>query len=97
MRSGYCEVEMHKHCEAKGLIECACRCHHFQPIVKPDVHGALFGISRREDGQAVLMVEDDEFYHPIGSFSLAWLKDLARVAAEAAAKFGDHESTASSR
>ncbi len=88
MRSGFCEVEMHKHCEAKDILTCACRCHDFEPVKRPDVHGGLFGISIREDGQAILMVEDDENYFPVDSFNKSWLWDLARVAEEAARKFG---------
>ena len=88
MRSGYCEVEMHKDCKATARLHCSCRCHDFEPITLPDVHGALFAFSKREDGQVVLMVEDDGFFHPETSFDPAWLMDLSRVAAEAARKFG---------
>ena len=87
MRGGMCDIDQHKLCEAKGYIECACHCHDFEPIVCPDVHGALFGFSLREDGQIVLLSEDDGLWHPVDSFDPAWLDDLSRVACEAAAKF----------
>ena len=95
MRSGMCDVEIHRECHPSGPLYCSCRCHfeNQEPIRLPDVHGGLFAFSKREDGQVVLMVEDDGFYHPVDSFDPAWLMDLSKTAAEAARKFGKDEST----
>jgi len=87
MRSGICEVEMHKECKAQSALECTCRCHDHEPITLPDVHRSQFGFSLREDGQIILLSEDDTYWHPVCSFHPAWLKDLSAAADDAAKRF----------
>lgn len=88
-RGGYCDVEMHSDCKATNILDCGCRCHRtkFEPITCPQTHGVLFGFTMREDGQVVLMVEDDGFWHPEFSFDPLWLHDLNMAAGMAATHF----------
>jgi len=74
-------------CEATRLLDCACHCHDFEGITSVDVHRDLFGFTLREDGQVVMLVEDDGFWHPVDTFSPAWLPDLSKAAADAARRW----------
>lgn len=90
MRGGYCDVEMHKECKATDLTYCACRCHDFEPITLPDVNRSQFGFIFREDGQVVMLSEDDGFWHPVDSFDPAWLSDLSAAAKDGAARYREY-------
>jgi len=100
MRSGMCEIGMHKECKPASALYCDCRCHNNEGSAgTPDVRGELFGFTKRGDGQVVLLVEDDESWFPIDVFSPFWLMDLGRTALKAAQVIGkicqncDHEDT----
>jgi len=82
-RSSLCEINHHAECEATRLLDCACHCHSFEGITSVDVHRKLFGFTLREDGQVVMLIEDDGFWHPATTFDPAWLKDLRDAAGDA--------------